>query len=61
MFQQQHALAAPRRVFSFMDDQGYDADLYFTDAEDRTFKVVVPKSFDVGVQPTKTTKGKENA
>jgi hypothetical protein len=40
--------AAPRRIFSFLDDQGYDCDLYFTDAEDRTFKVVVPKTFDVG-------------
>lgn len=38
----------PRRVFSFLDDQGYDCDLYFTDAEDRSFKVVVPKTFDVG-------------
>ncbi|WP_245624131.1 DUF4962 domain-containing protein [Jannaschia donghaensis] len=40
--------AAPRRVFSFLDDQGYDCDLYFTDADDRSFKVVVPKTFDVG-------------
>lgn len=38
----------PRRVFSFLDDQGYDCDLYFTDADERTFKVVVPKTFDVG-------------
>ena len=43
-----YPLAAPRRVFSFLDDQGYDCDLYFTDAEDRSFKVVVPKTFDVG-------------
>ena len=43
-----YPLSAPRRVFSFLDDQGYDCDLYFTDAEDRTFKVVVPKTFDVG-------------
>ena len=33
----------PRRVFSFLDDQGYDCDLYFTDAEEHTFKVVVKK------------------
>jgi hypothetical protein len=46
-----YPLAAPRRVFSFLDDQGYDCDLYFTDAEDRTFKVVVPKTFDVGKTP----------
>ncbi|WP_439137863.1 DUF4962 domain-containing protein [Roseicyclus sp.] len=44
-----YTLSAPRRVFSFLDDQGYDCDLYFTDASDRTFKVVVPKTFDVGV------------
>lgn len=43
-----YPLSAPRRVFSFLDDQGYDCDLYFTDAQDRTFKVVVPKTFDVG-------------
>jgi len=40
---------APRRIFSFLDDQGYDCDLYFSDAEDRSFRVVVPKTFDVGV------------
>ena len=38
----------PQRIFSFLDDQGYDCDLYFTDSEDRSFKVVVPKTFDVG-------------
>ncbi len=43
-----YALTAPRRIFSFLDDQGYDCDLYFTDAEDQSFKVVVPKTFDVG-------------
>ncbi|MEL7343924.1 MAG: DUF4962 domain-containing protein [Pseudomonadota bacterium] len=43
-----YPLSAPRRVFSFLDDQGYDCDLYFTDADDRSFKVVVPKTFDVG-------------
>ena len=43
-----YPLAAPRRVFSFLDDQGYDCDLYFTDAQDRSFKVVIPKTFDVG-------------
>ncbi|MDV7143217.1 DUF4962 domain-containing protein [Tropicimonas sp. TH_r6] len=35
--------AAPRRVFNFIDDQGYDADLYFTDADENSFKVVVQK------------------
>jgi len=38
----------PRRVFSFLDDQGYDCDLYFTDADERSFKITVPKTFDVG-------------
>ena len=38
----------PRRVFNFLDDQGYDCDLYFTDADERSFKVTVPKTFDVG-------------
>ena len=52
--------AAPRRIFSFLDDQGYDCDLYFTDAEDRSFKVVVPKTFDVGA-PVASNKKKEKA
>jgi len=43
-----YSLAAPKRIFSFLDDQGYDCDLYFTDSDDRSFKVVVPKTFDVG-------------
>ncbi len=38
-----YRLAEPQRIFHFMDDQGYDADLYFTDAEENTFKVVVKK------------------
>ena len=38
----------PRRIFSFLDDQGYDCDLYFTDSNDNSFKVIVPKTFDVG-------------
>ncbi|MBT0957561.1 DUF4962 domain-containing protein [Alphaproteobacteria bacterium KMM 3653] len=43
-----YSLSAPKRIFSFLDDQGYDCDLYFTDSDDRSFKVVVPKTFDVG-------------
>ncbi|WP_062762917.1 DUF4962 domain-containing protein [Falsirhodobacter sp. alg1] len=43
-----YALDAPRRIFSFLDDQGYDCDLYFTDANDNSFRVIVPKTFDVG-------------
>ncbi len=38
-----YRLDAPRRVFNFMDDQGYDADLYFTDQDEHTFKVVMKK------------------
>jgi len=38
-----YKLDAPKRVFNFMDDQGYDADLYFTDADENTFKVVLKK------------------
>ncbi len=43
-----YSVSAPKRIFSFLDDQGYDCDLYLTDSEDRSFKVVVPKTFDVG-------------
>ncbi len=35
--------AEPRRIFHFLDDQGYDCDLYFTDADENTFKLVVKK------------------
>ncbi|MEM8870443.1 MAG: DUF4962 domain-containing protein [Pseudomonadota bacterium] len=38
-----YRLNAPKRIFNFMDDQGYDADLYFTDADENTFKVVLKK------------------
>lgn len=38
-----YRLNAPKRIFNFMDDQGYDADLYFTDADEQTFKVVLKK------------------
>ena len=43
-----YPISNPRRIFSFLDDQGYDCDLYFTDADDQSFRVVVPKTFDVG-------------
>jgi len=33
----------PRRIFHFVDDQGYDCDVYFTDAEERSFRLVVQK------------------
>lgn len=38
-----YRLDAPKRIFNFMDDQGYDADLYFTDQDEQTFKVVMKK------------------
>ena len=38
-----YKLNAPKRIFHFMDDQGYDADLYFTDPDENTFKVVMKK------------------
>ena len=38
-----YKLASPKRIFHFMDDQGYDADLYFSDPEDNTFRVVMKK------------------
>ncbi|MEN8833624.1 DUF4962 domain-containing protein [Pacificibacter sp.] len=34
---------APKRIFNFLDDQGYDADLYFTDVDENTFRVVMKK------------------
>ncbi len=38
-----YPISQPRRVFHFLDDQGYDCDLYFTDADDHSFKVTVQK------------------
>lgn len=38
-----YRLTDPKRIFHFMDDQGYDADLYFTDPDEQTFKVVLKK------------------
>ena len=38
-----YKLDEPKRIFNFMDDQGYDADLYFTDPEEHTFRVVMKK------------------
>jgi hypothetical protein len=38
-----YKLDEPKRIFNFMDDQGYDADLYFTDPDENTFKVVMKK------------------
>lgn len=38
-----YRLDAPKRIFNFMDDQGYDAELYFTDQDENTFKIVLKK------------------
>ncbi|MEM8732390.1 MAG: hypothetical protein AAGF79_20970 [Pseudomonadota bacterium] len=38
-----HRLDAPKRICNFIDDQGYDADLDFSDADENTFKVVLKK------------------
>jgi hypothetical protein len=38
-----YRLSAPKRIFHFLDDQGYDADLYFTDADENSFRVVMKK------------------
>lgn len=56
-----YPVSAQRRIYSFLDDQGYDCDLYFTDADDRSFKVVIPKTFDVGPTPTQQQSKKESA
>ncbi|MGI9488004.1 MAG: DUF4962 domain-containing protein [Geminicoccaceae bacterium] len=39
--------SAPKRLFQFIDDQGYTANLYITDSDDQQFKIVIPKSFGV--------------
>ncbi len=33
----------PKRIFNFLDDQGYDCVLYFTDAEERSFRISIQK------------------
>lgn len=38
-----YKLSDPQRIFHFMDDQGYDADLYFTDSDENSFRVVMKK------------------
>jgi Domain of unknown function (DUF4962)/Heparinase II/III-like protein len=38
-----YRLTQPKRIFHFLDDQGYDADLYFTDPDENTFRVVIKK------------------
>lgn len=38
-----YKLDEPKRIFQFLDDQGYDCNLYFTDSEERSFKLVIEK------------------
>lgn len=38
-------LKEPRRIFSFIDDQGFSTDIYFTDVDDQRFKLTLPKKF----------------
>ncbi|WP_405401826.1 DUF4962 domain-containing protein [Paracoccus sp. Ld10] len=38
-----YSLKEPKRIFHFLDDQGYDADLYFTDPDENSFRVVMKK------------------
>jgi len=33
----------PKRIFNFLDDQGYDCVLYFTDADERSFRLSIQK------------------
>jgi hypothetical protein len=40
-----YSLREPRRVFHFVDDQGFSADLYFTDVDDNQLRIVIPKNF----------------
>ncbi len=40
-----YALDAPKRIFSFIDDQGFATDIYFNDVDDQRFKLTIPKNF----------------
>lgn len=40
-----YSLDAPKRIFSFIDDQGFSTDIYFTDVDDQRFKLSLPKKF----------------
>ncbi|SFR53157.1 Heparinase II/III-like protein [Yoonia tamlensis] len=44
-----YAKEDPKRIFHFLDDQGYDCDLYFTDADENAFKVVMKKLASTGI------------
>lgn len=38
-----YSLKKPKRIFNFLDDQGYDCVLYFTDAEENSFRISIQK------------------
>lgn len=38
-------LKEPKRIFSFIDDQGFSTDIYFSDVDDERFKLSFPKQF----------------
>ncbi|MCR4265418.1 alginate lyase [Nitratireductor sp. ZSWI3] len=40
-----YSLKEPKRIFSFIDDQGFSTDIYFTDVDDCRFKLSIPKQF----------------
>ena len=37
----------PKRIFNFLDDQGYDCVLYFTDADENSFRLSIQKLAEV--------------
>ncbi|MNL48668.1 hypothetical protein D3C87_1715450 [compost metagenome] len=40
-----YSLKEPKRIFSFIDDQGFSTDIYFSDVDDERFKLSLPKQF----------------
>ncbi|MBN7808700.1 alginate lyase (plasmid) [Agrobacterium rosae] len=40
-----YSLSEPKRIFNFIDDQGFSTDIYFNDVDDERFKLSLPKQF----------------
>lgn len=40
-----YSLSEPKRIFNFIDDQGFSTDIYFSDVDDERFKLSLPKQF----------------
>lgn len=38
-----YSLSQPKRIFHFIDDQGYDLDIYFSDSDENSFAVNIKK------------------